>query len=153
MSPFETFLIVIAIIVVVVLVLVVILPYLKRKGVDIEALIAQVKQALAATGNTLDTIKPFLPGIVGVDAFDKILKSAAVGVGNAEKLYLIGNLPPERRKEEARKFIKDAVTLAGVVVTPEVERLIDGAIESEVLKLGHALKPADEPGGPLPVDA
>jgi len=152
MSPFETLLIVIVIILFVLLFIDVVLPFFKRKGVDIEAVLKRANDVFVAAGNALETVRPFLPEEFGTDALDKIIKAAQVGVGKAEQLFIIGQLAPEKRKEEARKFITDAVTLAGVVVTPEVERLIDGVIESEVLKLGHALKPTDEASDPLPVD-
>jgi hypothetical protein len=73
--------------------------------------------------------------------------------GNAEQLYHIGKLEPGRRKEAARAYVIDVLKLAGVDITPEVGRLIDGVIEAEVLGLGHkvdlselaVLVPGDEP--------
>ena len=87
--------------------------------------------------STLALLRPFLPETKETAAVDRILTAAQVGVGNAEQLYKIGELPPEKRKEAARQYINDTLTLAGVTVTPEVSRLVDGAIEAEVLKLGH----------------
>ena len=68
---------------------------------------------------------------------DKVLTAANVGVGQAEQLYNIGQLEPGERKDAARQYVTQAVALMGVEVTPEVTKLIDGAIEAEVLNLRH----------------
>ena len=113
------------------------MSYLKNRGYDVGATIDGIKNALFAVNTTLEVIKPFLPESVSTAAFDKIMKAAEVGVGYAEQLYLIGELEPGERKEAARKYIEEAVGIMGIEVTPEVERLIEGAIENEVLALGH----------------
>ena len=41
--------------------------------------------------------------------------------------------------EAARQYINEAVKMMGVEMTPEVSKLIDGAIEAEVLDIGHKL--------------
>ena len=113
-------------------VLYVVLPHLERKGINVKNVIDQTQKALDTVGTTMETLRPFLPEGKGTDAFDKIMKAAVVGVNNAEQLYAIGQLKPEARKEAAREYVSGAVALMGVEVTPEVERLIDGAIEAEV---------------------
>ena len=52
----------------------------------------------------------------------------------------LGELKPDERKDAARAFVVDALKLTKTEITPEIERLIDGAIEAEVLTLGHAVK-------------
>jgi len=122
------------------IVIAIILPYLKKRGVDVSMIIDQTKKSLDTVNKTLDLIKPFTEDSEIVDAFDKILTAANVGVGQAEQLYNIGQLEPGERKDAARQYVTQAVALMGVAVTPEVEKLIDGAIEAEVLELGHRVE-------------
>jgi len=121
----------------------VIVPYLKRRGVDMKAILDKTKEAIITVNNTLEMIRPFLKESNGVDVFDKIITAASTGVGQAEQLYLMGELEPRQRKEAAREYILDACRLMGIEVTPDVLKLIDGAIEAEVLWLGHISEIAD----------
>lgn len=133
----QTLFIVLAVIALAVLAIAFILPYLKRRGVDVDTLLSNAKDALLTVNKTLDTIRPFLPATPGLALFDKILAAASVGVGNAEQLYHVGKLEAGGRKKEAKEYIVTTLNLIGVDITPEVDKLIDGAIEAEVLSLGH----------------
>ena len=140
MNDIQTLLIVLAILVGVGVILAFVLPYLKRRGVDMQKIIDQANNALAVANNTFETIRPFLQDAPGVGVFDDIMAAARVGVGNAEQLYHIGQLEPAQRKDAARQYVLQVAKLTGIEVTPEVEKLIDGAIEAEVLELGHLKK-------------
>ena len=131
----ETLLIVFAVIAAVGLILAFVLPFLNRRGVDVPAILEQAKDLVNTGSQVFDTVKPFLPESVGLGTFDKILGAVHVGVGQAEQLYNIGELPKEERKAAAREYIIDTLNLMNVEVSPEVERVIDGAIEAEVLGL------------------
>jgi len=97
------------------------------------------------TKQALDTVTPFLPDTPQVDKLKTIADAAEIGVGQAQQLYRIGQLDPEERKGEAQRFIREAVQLAGIEVTPEVNRVIDGAIEAKVLLLPKSnLLPKDD---------
>ena len=138
-AKIQTLLIVLMIVAFVGLIIAVVLPFLKRKGVDVDDVLITMKTTLATANSAMETLRPFIPEGKGVDTFDKIMAAAHVGVANAEQLNIIGKLAPEDRKEAARQYINDAVKLMGVDVTPEVSKLIDGAIEAEVLDIGHRL--------------
>ncbi len=140
MSGLTVLLIVIAVIVFTIIMLCFVLPALKRRGINVEAALDSTKDAISTVCKTLETIRPFLPASPGLALFDKILAAASVGVKNAEQLFHVGQLEGDKRKEEAEAYIKSVLTLAGVEITPEVEKLIDGAIEAEVLNLGHAVE-------------
>jgi hypothetical protein len=115
----------------------VLLPHLKKRGVDVDAVLKQSQSIVATLQNTLEIVKPFLGGIPGIDIIDRILKAAETGVGNAEQLYKVGQLPADGRNNEAKTYAFDTLRLIGIDITPEVERLVSGAIESKVLALGH----------------
>lgn len=137
MNDLHTLFIVLATLLFAALVLAFVLPYLKRQGVDVGNILDSAKDALFTVNKTLDTIRPFLPATPGLALFDKILAAASVGVGNAEQLYHVGKLEAGERKKEAHEYIITTLKLVGIEITPEVEKLIDGAIEAEVLNLGH----------------
>jgi hypothetical protein len=139
MEGITILLIVIVTIVFTIVMLCFVLPALKKNGVNVEAALGGAKDALAAVDKTLDIIRPFLPtkAAPGLALFDKILDAAAIGVGNAEQLYHVGQLEGDKRKQEAEAYILSVLKLAGIEATPEVMRLVDGAIEAKVLDLGH----------------
>lgn len=141
MDMFYVLLIVLAVIAAVFVALRVLLPYLKNKGVDVSGILDQTQQAFGTINSTLDTLKPFLPNTAGLAAFEKILAAAEVGVGKAEQLYHVGELEGAQRKEAAESYILDTLKVIGVDITPEVKNLIDGAIEHQVLTLGHKEDP------------
>lgn len=142
MNTVQILLIVLAVILFAAIVLAVLLPFLKRKGVAVDSVLEYTKSALATANRTLDMARPFLSDSPGLTLFDKILTAVQVGVGNAEQLYHVGKLEGEQRNDEARKYILDSLGIIGIEVTPEIERVIDGAIEAEVLNLGHTDKQA-----------
>jgi len=111
--------------------------YLKRKGVDVDAALEKMKKTLDNVSGICETLLPFLTDSQGEAAVEKLLDLACVAVANAEQLYHVGSLKPDERKDAARTYVKEALELVGIKVTPQIERLIDGAIEAEVLELGH----------------
>jgi len=114
---------------------------LKRRGVDVEGLITSAREAVAAVNAAADLTRPFLPDGPGLELFDTISEAAQIAVASAEQLCHIGKLEPGQRKEAAREFIENAVRLTGAEVTPEVGKLIDGAIEANVWELRHIFMP------------
>jgi len=135
MSETVTMLIVVAVMLFVALIVAVIIPFLKRKGVDIDAIIVKIGDMTNLANTAMVALRELLPEGAVTDVFEKILRAAEVAVWNAEQLNKIGKLEADQRKEEARQYIKDAITQIGITITPAIERLIDGAIESQVLKL------------------
>ena len=122
------------------IVFVLILPKLERGGVDVGASIATAREALSTLNATIEVVKPLLPDNGASAILDTITKVAGTAVGQAEQLYHIEKLDGEDRKDAARSYIVQALEISGVEVTPEVDVLIEGAIQSEVLKLGHKSK-------------
>jgi len=137
MSPTETMFIVLAFILLVVVSAVVILPMFKRKGIDAEAVLKQTRDALVTVSNAFDTVKPFLPESAAVNKFEDIVGIVQIGVDNAEQLYHISELEGDKRKVAAKQYIDDALDFVGIEKTKAVERLVDGALEASVFRLGH----------------
>jgi len=138
MTNLQTLFIVLGVIAAAAVVLAFALPFLKRRGVDMGRLIDQTKNALGTVDKTVGLLRPFLSEIKSVGIFDTILDAARVGVENAEQLYKTHKLTGDERKAAARQYILDTMKLTGIAITPEVMRIIDGAIEAEVFELGFA---------------
>ena len=133
MNELQILIVTIGVVITVGLVLGVLLPYLKRRGVDVQKLLDQSKEVLAAANSAYDIVKPFIKDSVDTDKFDKVVKVANVGMQNVQQLYDSGQMTdPDERKAAARQYSIDALTLIGIDVTPEVLRVVDGAIESNI---------------------
>lgn len=112
------------------------ISYLSKK-VNVEKTIRNVEKGLTAADGVLTVASELLPGNSIVNALKIVDKYAHVGVNQAEQLYLTSQLPADQRNTKAKETIYAALTAANIVVTPEIEKIIDGAIETEVLALGH----------------
>ena len=137
MNNIGTLAIVLAVIAGAAIVVGIVLPSLKRRNLDMDKIIDQANGAVAAFTSSFETIKPFLPNGRGLDFFDKVVSVTRTGVKNAEQLNKVGKLSAEDRNKEARKYIYDTLRLMGIAMTPEIESVINGAIEAEVFELGH----------------
>ena len=54
----------------------------------------------------------------------------------AEQLYKIHQIQKDARKEEATRFVYEALELAGVEITPAIQKIVDGSIEAAVNAMG-----------------
>jgi len=138
MNGIETLLIVLAVLAFLSIIVGIVIPLLKRKGVDVDGILGQTKQALSILTEVMNTLRPFLTGVKGVDIVDKIIEASKIGVGNAEQLWHIGKLEAGERNAAAKDYVYEALKFIGVERTPEIELLVDGAIEQCVLELGHS---------------
>ena len=140
MNTPQTLIVTVGAVVAVGLILGFVLPYLKKKGVDVQRLLDQSKEVLAVANNAFDQAKPFLANadLINMNVFDEILSMASVAVHNVQQLHDSGQITdPVLRKEAARQYVIDSLPLIGVEVTEEVTRVIDGAIEAKVFTLKH----------------
>lgn len=120
----------------------IVIPLLKKKGIDIEKYLSEANDTVVKVDEVFDTIKPFLPQVPAIGIIDKVLEYTKLGVDKAEQLYHIGQIQANQRKQEAKNFILDALKLAKIDVTPELDKVIDGAIEASVMALGHTKEAA-----------
>lgn len=77
---------------------------------------------------------PLLPD----DAAGKVNWTIALaqrGVQAAEQMYKASQILGGERKDAARRFIQYALGAANISITPELQTVIDGAVESAVALL------------------
>ena len=139
-TPFLILIAVIVIVVGVVAIVSLFLPYLKKRGIDMDKLIGQTRQAINASSQAVEILKPFIADLPGASNVGDIFKIVDIAVGDAEHLLHIGKLPKDERETEARKYISRALSYAKIEETPEVKTLVDGALRASVEALGHKEK-------------
>ena len=66
-----------------------------------------------------------------------VMQAATEATEKAENLWKSGSLPKEDRERLAAAMIKDTLQQAGVVVTEQVQQIIDGTIALVCLLLPH----------------
>ena len=119
------------------------LPALIKRGVDVSGTIEKADLAISALDSLTDTIKALFPHTPGLDMVDKILLYAQKAVDSAEQLYKTSQIPEEQRKAEATQLVYICLQAAGVDVTEDMKRIIDGAIEAAVYALPKTHEEAD----------
>jgi hypothetical protein len=110
---------------------------LKKKGIDSPEVLSNIEKGIVATEPIIAVAKGIAPLNPAVNILDLIEKYAKTGVKNAEQLYLSSQLPADQRNAKAKDTISAVLKASNVEVTPEIEKIIDGAIEASVLDLGH----------------
>lgn len=111
------------------------LPALIKRGVDVSGTIKKADMAISALDTLTDTVKALFPDTPGIDLIDKILVYAQKAVDSAEQLYKSSQIPESQRKAEATKLVYICLQEAGVDVTEDMKKIIDGAIEAAVYAL------------------
>ena len=110
-------------------------PLLIKKKVDVSGTIEKADLAISTLDSLTDTIKALFPNAPGLDMVDKILVYAQKAVDSAEQLYKTSQIPEEQRKAEATQLVYICLQAAGVDVTEDMKKIIDGAIEAAVYAL------------------
>jgi hypothetical protein len=106
-------------------------PYSIKKGYPIEEYLTLADKNLDTIQNAVNTVSKVVP-VPYIELIEKVFNLADVAIHNAEQLYKIGELQKDERKNEARDYVNNALKLVGVEVTPELQKVIDGAIQASV---------------------
>ena len=112
-----------------------IFPLLRKKGVDTEKVLDKTDKGLEIADNAVDAVKTLAPATPYISVIDKIIEYAQVAVKKAEQLYKANQGGTDTRKTEAVQLVKDCLTAAKIDITPDIEKIIDGAVESAVYAL------------------
>ncbi len=112
-----------------------VLPWVIRKGLPVGGLINATGATLSAADLIIESLKGLLPESVYVNLIDRIIEWGKKAAEAAEQLYKSDQLPREERKTKARDLVMDMLVAAKIDITPEIEKIVDGAIEAGVLTL------------------
>ncbi len=124
---------------------------LQKRGIDVQGALAKAQSGLALADQVADGISDLSPALPGIAAVDKVIEWAQKAVDNSEQLLKSQQIPEGDRKAKAVEMVKSCLASAGIAVTPDLEKIIDGAIEAAVLALPETnaasaqKSPADAP--------
>jgi uncharacterized protein YpuA (DUF1002 family) len=135
MNNYEIFLLILGIVGGMVLASAVLIPLLKKKGVKTDQVINQVQAGLGVADKVLDGVQVAFPSIPGITIVDKVIELAEKSVKAVEQMRKSNQIPADQRKATAVQLVKDYLTAANVEITPDIEKIIDGAVESAVFVL------------------
>lgn len=113
----------------------VLIPLLKKKGVNTDQVMDEVQSGLKVANSVLDGVQAALPGLPGIAIVDKVVELADKSVAAAEQMKKSNQIPADQRKATAVQLVKNYLTAANVEITPDIERIIDGAVEAAVFVL------------------
>ncbi|MDP4146104.1 MAG: hypothetical protein Q8936_16710 [Bacillota bacterium] len=112
-----------------------ILPYLKKKGVNVAKILNEVQTGLQEVKTGLEVVKSFEPNIPQVDVLLAVEKYAEIGVKKAQQLYISSQLGAAERKESAKNTIINSLKELNIPITDSLSALIDDIVESKVFDL------------------
>lgn len=136
-NPLEILILTLILVTFIIFVMVAALPFFIKKGVNVSEYIKTADNVVDKAGIVVAASDKILPDNPTINILKLITDWAQKAVHGAEQLYIASQLPPDQRKEKAKETIYAALKLSNVNITPELEKVIDGAIEAEVLALGH----------------
>ncbi len=113
------------------------MPFLKKKNIKVDEVIKKIDAVLDGTDAIITVADKILPVNPIVDILKVVEKYAHIGVHQAEQLFIASKLGEDERYVKSKETIYAALKLLNIKVTPGIEKIVDGAIEAEVLALGH----------------
>lgn len=113
------------------------IPALKNRGVDVKEYIDRADTVIEKANTIIQATDSILPNNSIVNTIKVVEKWAKVGVDYAEQLYNTSKLEKEERNDKAKEQVYTILKIMGIERTPEINKIIDGSIEAEVLALGH----------------
>lgn len=106
--------------------------HLIKKGVNVQPMLEKADGALTIADKVADGITAIAPTAPGVVTVDKIIEWSQKMVESEEQMVKSKQILPDQRKEKAAEQVRTCLTSAGITITPEYEKIIDGAIEGAV---------------------
>ena len=113
------------------------MPFLKKKNVKVDEVLKKMDTVLNGADAFITVADKILPVNPIVDILKVVEKYARIGVNQAEQLFIASKLGKDERNAKSKETIYAALKLLNIKVTPGIEKIVDGAIEAEVLALGH----------------
>jgi len=133
-NPYLMLIMVLVLVALVVVAIYVLFPLAVSKKILSDTTFSLADKKIEALKDAIDTLGKVIP-IPYISVVDKILFYSDLAVHAAEKLYLTSKIPGDARKTGAKDYVVNILTLAKIEVTPELSKVIDGAIEGSVYLL------------------
>lgn len=114
--------------------------YKRFTGIDLLHRFAQTKPVITALAAAVDAVYKLWPNDT-LKVAHTVLKAGAQGAQFAEEAWQMGQIAKDERNEYAKSLARKMVTHAGLEITQQIEKIIDGIIEATCLLLPHDAKP------------
>lgn len=114
------------------------IPFLNKKGVNIDKALATTEQIADVSDKALDVAGEIMPNNPVIKVLDKVAEWAKIAAGNAQQLYHTGDLKSDERFTTAQNIVYSALKELNVDLSDLRKVLIDAAIRDAVNSLGHA---------------
>lgn len=114
------------------------IPYLKKKGIDVNKVVDTTENVIKAAEPVINLVSAIAPGSKAIDILKTIEKWAVIAVGQAQQLYHAGTIKNDERKQVAENAIYKVLEELNIELTDARKDLINAAIENAVNDLGHA---------------
>ena len=133
-NPTYLVLFIIAIVALVIATLYIAIPFLVKKGYPVVKYLQEAETGLVQIKSTLDLVGKVAPIPYNV-ILDKVLDLSAMAVNGMEQLYIKGQVDIQSRKPLAVQYVHQGLALMKIDATPDIDKLIDLAIEGAVYLL------------------
>lgn len=118
---------------------------LLKKGINLQPVLEKAQSGLDVMQKVVDGISEMAPATPGISTIDKTIGWADKAVEASEQLLNSQQITADQRKANAVGLVESFLKADGITVTPELEEVIDGAVEAAVLalpKTGEEVKAA-----------
>ncbi|HCW04436.1 MAG TPA: hypothetical protein DGK91_07875 [Clostridium sp.] len=136
-SQLSTYIIILAVTIGVIAIVVGLVPFLKKRGINLTSYFATANKVVNKANYTVDLLNQALPDNKVVDILEIIAKWAKIAVGNAEQLYHTGEIKKDQRAEVADRVVNNVLEILNIEPTENLKFLINAAIEEAVNALDH----------------
>ena len=109
-----------------------------NKNKNIEKIFGVTDKVIDGTDSLIKIADSIVPNNPILNTIKIIEKYAKIGVYHSEQLYIDSKLNGEERNDKAKETIYSVLKELKINITPNISKIIDGAIEAEVLALGHS---------------
>lgn len=106
--------------------------------------IVLVRPIINAATAAVAAVYSVFPGHAEAKVVKEVMEAAVKGAELAEKAWKMGELDKEARNAYAKNLVAATLNEAGIIVTPQIQMIIDGAIEATCMLLPHETKKAEE---------
>ncbi|MFL0251236.1 hypothetical protein ACJDT4_12440 [Clostridium neuense] len=115
-----------------------IVPYLKKKNVNLDGTIKELNDKGEIAKAVADELKPILPKSAQA-VIEIIEKWAPIAAGKAEQLYHAGDIQKDDRAQIAENVVISILKEMSITIDDNKKELIDAAIKNAVNELGHKI--------------
>ena len=114
--------------------------YKKITGKDVLRHVMLSRPVIKSLGVAVEAVYKMWPEKAVLKTVYIIMNAAIEGAEIAEKAWQMGNLEDDERNAYAKKLVKETLGKADIIVTPQIDMIVNGIIEAVCMILPHQNK-------------